>query len=118
MQTQQEQLASQLREVPATFRDALRIDDDAAIRHQAAPGEWSAIEVVGHMIDKMYHWSNRIERIQHEEQPILLGYDQDAEVRKHHYQDADPSVIYRLKKADFQVTCHAAKRLQQIGPLT
>ncbi len=27
-------------------------------------------------------------------------------------------VIYQLKKADFQVTCHAAKRLQRIGSLT
>ncbi len=52
------------------------------------------IEVLGHMIDKMSHWSNRVERILLEERPTLPGYDQDAEVREHGYQRADPVVLY------------------------
>ena len=56
MSTEQEQWAAQLREVPATFRMAL-LSDDHAIRHRPAVGEWSAVEVVGHMIDKMHIWS-------------------------------------------------------------
>jgi hypothetical protein len=53
MSTEQEQWAAQIREIPTTFRKALLSTDDAAIRHRPAEGEWSAIEVVGHMIDKM-----------------------------------------------------------------
>jgi DinB superfamily len=94
MDTEQAQWATQLRKIPITFQHALRTADDRAIRHRPAVGEWSAIEVLGHMIDKMSHWSNRVERILLEERPTLPGYDQDAEVREHGYQRADPVVLY------------------------
>jgi len=84
----QEDWANQLREIPTTFRKALLLHDDRAIRHRPAPGEWSAIEVLGHMIDKMQNWSRRTERILTEERPALPGYDQDASVRDHVYQHA------------------------------
>lgn len=93
MDAEQVQWATQFREIPITFRQALRTEDDRAIRHRPALGEWSAIEVLGHMIDKMSLWSNRVERILHEERPSLPGYDQDAGVRDHGYQHADPAVL-------------------------
>lgn len=94
MDTEQEQWATQFREIPITFHHALRTTDDQAIRRRPMLGEWSAIEVLGHMIDKMFHWSNRVERILLEERPILPGYDQDTEVREHGYQRADPAVLH------------------------
>jgi len=94
MDTKQAQWATQLRKIPITFQHALRTADNQAIRHRPALGEWSAIEVLGHMIDKMSHWSNRVERILLEERPTLPGYDQDAEVGEHGYQHADPAVLY------------------------
>ena len=95
MQTEQEQFAAQIREVPTVFHNVLRTDDDSAIRRRPAAGEWSAIEVLGHMIDKMYHSTNRVERVLNEERPLLLAYDQDAEVRTHNYQNADPVVLQK-----------------------
>ena len=62
MSTKQEQWAAQIREVPAVFRMAL-LGDDHAIRHRPAAGEWSAVEVVGHMIDKMQIWTGRVPNI-------------------------------------------------------
>lgn len=94
MDTEQVRWATQLREVPMTFRRALRVEDARAIRHRPAAGEWSAIEVLGHMIDKMFHWSHRVERIAREDRPTFPGYDQDAEVREHRYQQADPAVLF------------------------
>jgi hypothetical protein len=85
MSTEQEQWAAQIREIPTLVRKAL-LSDDQAIRHRPAAGEWSAIEVVGHMIDKMQIWANRAERILFEERPALPGYDQDMLVRDHDYQ--------------------------------
>ncbi len=111
MQTEQARLAAQLREVPATFRNVLRLDDEHAIRHRPASGEWSAIEVLGHMIDKMRHWSHRVERVWHEARPLLPGYDQDAEVRQHDYQNADPVVLLK----DLQQQCeHFAALVESI----
>ena len=96
----QEDWASQLREIPATFRNALLLQDDRAIRQRPAAGEWSAIEVVGHMIDKMQNWSRRTERILKEERPALPGYDQDVSVREHDYQHADvEALLAQLKQS-------------------
>jgi hypothetical protein len=94
MDAEQVQWATQLREIPNAFRQALHVGDERAIRHRPAAGEWSAIEVLGHMIDKMAHWSQRVERIVREERPILPGYDQDAEVHDHGYQHADPALLF------------------------
>ena len=93
-QTEQAEWASQIRAIPDTFYNALQTGQEQAIRHRPAPGEWSALEVMGHMIDKMQHWSNRVERILLEEQPALPLYDQDAEVREHAYQNANPEALY------------------------
>src|SRR6266581_5668897 len=92
MSSEQEQWAAQLREVPATFRMAL-LNDEHAIRHRPAAGEWAAVEVVGHMIDKMQIWTSRVERLMVEERPALPRYDQDALVRDNDYLHADPEVV-------------------------
>lgn len=98
MSTMQEQWAAQIREMPAVFRLAL-LSDEQAIRHRPATGEWSAIEVVGHMIDKVGIWTSRVERLLAEERPTLAAYDQDALVREHDYQHADPEELFeRLRQ--------------------
>jgi hypothetical protein len=94
MSTEQEAWAIQFREIPTTFRMALLPGDDNSIRHRLAESEWSAIEVVGHMIDKMQNWASRVERILVEERPTLPGYDQDMLVREHDYLHADPDVLF------------------------
>ena len=94
MSTEQEQWAAQIREIPTVFRRALFLNDDYAIRHRPAAGEWSAVEVVGHMIDKMQIWTSRVERLMVEERPALPRYNQDALVREHDYLHADPDVLF------------------------
>ncbi len=99
MSTEQEKLAVQIREIPTIFRMAL-LSDDHAIRHRPAAGEWSAVEVVGHVIDKMQMWASRVERLMVEERPALPGYDQDALVRNHDYLHANTDVLFeQLRQA-------------------
>lgn len=95
MASEQIQWATQLRETPVQFRKALLTEDDRAIRYRPAAGEWSAIEVLGHMIDKFSHWRLRVERVLQEERPELPDYDQDAEVREHDYQHANPVDLFQ-----------------------
>ena len=99
MSSEQEQWAAQIREVPTVFRMAL-LSDEHAMRHRPAAGEWSAVEVVGHMIDKMQIWTGRVERLLVEERTALPGYDQDSLVREHDYLHADPDVLFeQLRQA-------------------
>jgi hypothetical protein len=85
--------ASQLRALPESVRAILEPYDDRAVRARPAPGEWSAIEVLGHLIDKLEEWHSRVERVLLEERPFLAGYDQDARVRERDYQHADRSAL-------------------------
>ncbi len=89
----QQRWAAQLRALPDTFRAALQGVDDRALRRQPTEGEWSAIEVLGHMIDKMREWSGRVERVVVEDRPALPGYDQDALVRDRDYHGAEVEVL-------------------------
>jgi hypothetical protein len=93
MSTEQEQWAAQIREIPTDFRMALLPGDEDTIQRRPSESEWSAIEVVGHMIDKMQIWASRVERILVQERPVLPGYDQDKLVHDHDYLNADPDVL-------------------------
>lgn len=128
MSTKQEQWAAQIREIPAVFRMALR-DDDHAIRHRPAAGDWSAIEVVGHMIDKMWIWTGRVERLLAEERPALPAYDQDALVREHDYQHADPEALFEQLRQACERFASLIERIpvsalgregvhEEVGPMT
>jgi len=100
MPTEQQTLAERLRAVPAEFQAAVISLDDRALRHRPGDGEWSAIEVLGHIIDKMNAWSSRVERIAAEPRPVLLSYDQDAYVRAFKYQEQPlQDMLARLTQA-------------------
>lgn len=93
-------LAERLRAAPADFRAAVISLDDHALRRRPAAGEWSAIEVIGHIIDKMEAWATRAERIATEDRPLLRSYDQDAYVREHGYQERPlQELLDRLTRA-------------------
>jgi hypothetical protein len=128
MSNEQEEWAAQMREIPAVFRGAL-LNGDHAIRHRPADGEWSAIEVVGHMIDKMGIWTSRVERIMAEEKPGLPAYDQDALVREHDYQHADPAVLFEQLRQECERFASLIERVpasaleregvhEEFGPMT
>ena len=128
MSNEQEEWAARMREIPAVFRGAL-FNEDHAIRHRPAEGEWSAIEVVGHMIDKMGIWIGRVERILAEEKPELPSYDQDALVREHDYQHADPAVLFEQLKQECERFASLIERVpvsaleregvhEEFGPMT
>ncbi len=128
MSSEQEQWAAQLREVPATFRMAL-LNDEHAIRYRPAAGEWSAVEVVGHMIDKMQIWAGRVERLLVEKRPALPGYDQDALVHDHDYLHADPDVLFEQLRQACERFAALVERIplsalqregvhEEVGPMT
>src|SRR2546429_4108294 len=129
MSTEQAQWAAQIREIPTVFRRALLLSDDRAIRHCSSAGEWSALEVVGHIIDKMQIWTSRVERLLVEERPALPRYDQDALVRDHDYLHADPEVLFEHLRQACERFAALVERIptsalqregvhEEVGPIT
>ena len=74
---------------------------DHIVRQAPAPGEWSALEVLGHIVDKLTIWRMRIEQIAREEMPTLTLYDQDALVVEHGYGQASVAdVVSQVQAAE------------------
>ena|SRR5580658_1849253 len=59
------------------------------VKHKPAPNTWSPKEELGHLLDSAANNHQRIVRTQLEEKPAMPGYDGDAWVELHRYQDRD-----------------------------
>lgn len=50
---------------------------EARLRVAEAPGKWSMLQVVGHLVDTEIVYGYRVRLVLAEEQPVVPGYDQD-----------------------------------------
>jgi uncharacterized damage-inducible protein DinB len=62
---------------PDSVVDAAHGLTDAQLRHPEAPGKWSILAVLRHMLDSELVWGYRLHRIAAENRPEIHGYDQD-----------------------------------------
>jgi hypothetical protein len=74
---------------PAILR-ALVAKAGPDLRTRPAPGEWSVIELIGHIVDGELASSVRYRWIVAHDRPELSGYDQDRWASRLHHEDADP----------------------------
>jgi hypothetical protein len=81
-------------------------DQRAAVK--PAPGKWSPKEELGHLIDSAANNHQRIVRAQLETTPQMPGYDGDAWVLLHSYQQREWVELVSLWAASNQQLCRAA----------
>ena len=89
-------------EVIARLPDEVqRVVDEAGdlLRTRPAPGEWSVIELVGHLVDAEIVLANRYRWILAHDEPRIMSYDQDLWVERLHHRDGDPAEMLALLKA-------------------
>jgi hypothetical protein len=84
----QAQLADQLDEV---LKEA-----GSRLRTRPAPGEWSVLELLGHILDAEITSAARYRWILAQDEPTLIGYDQDRWVERLHSLDEDPREMLSL----------------------
>jgi len=65
--------------------EALAGADDAALDRRPGPGTWSAREIVHHLADSEMTSAIRLRRLIAEENPTIVGYDQEAFAVRLHY---------------------------------
>jgi hypothetical protein len=63
------------------------------------PGEWSALEVIGHMVDSELTTSARVRWIVAEDRPDIVGYDQDLWVARLRHGEDSPEALVALFEA-------------------
>lgn len=84
-----------------TPRELRAIVDEAgdALRTPPGEGEWSVLELIGHILDAELVCSARYRWILAHDEPRLLGYDQDRWVSRLRHNDADAEELLRLFEA-------------------
>ena len=82
-----DELIDSLSKLPVLLPVVLADVDAENARFRPAEGEWSTVEVVGHLIDVEERALLRIALIQEQDNPELTGYDPDAMVVERGYQD-------------------------------
>jgi hypothetical protein len=85
--------------VQAETPEALRqLFDDARdrLRTHPSPDEWSVLQVAGHMLDAELVASARYRWILAQDEPRLVGYDQDLWVERLRHDDSDPDDLLGL----------------------
>jgi hypothetical protein len=66
------------------------------LRRRPAPAEWSALECLGHAVDAELVMSTRYRWALAEDEPEIVGYDQDRWVTALEHDRADPEELLRL----------------------
>jgi len=69
----------------AAIVEALDGADDAALDRRPGPGTWSAREIVHHLADSEMTSAIRLRRLLAEDEPTIVGYDQEEFARRLHY---------------------------------
>ena len=83
---------------PAAIR-ALIAEAGSDLRVRPAPGEWSVLECVGHLVDAEVVHGVRYRWIIAEDEPDIVGYDQDRWVAGLRHGDDDPDELIALFEA-------------------
>ena len=79
---------ARLRELVAESGDRLRVRPE--------PAEWSVLECLGHLVDSELVTATRVRWILAEDEPEIIGYDQDLWVDGLRHADDDPDELITL----------------------
>ena len=83
--TQRRQLVQQYREGHAAVVAALEGATDAELDRRPARGKWTAREIVHHLADSEMTSAIRLRRLIAEDNPVIVGYDQEEFARRLKY---------------------------------
>src|SRR6185312_9680034 len=78
---ERQQRIDQYERGPLRIHDALHLVPDEAVKWRPAPGKWSVHEVICHCADSEMNGAIRLRYVLAENDPLLMGYDQDAWAR-------------------------------------
>jgi hypothetical protein len=74
-------------------------DAGERLRTRPARGEWSVLELLGHLADAELMIGSRLRSILAQHEPPLPGYDQDAWVERQRHNEADPDDLFAVVAA-------------------
>ncbi|HEY8549000.1 MAG TPA: DinB family protein [Vicinamibacterales bacterium] len=106
------QLVEKYKEGYAAVVQALEGADDEALDRRPAPGKWSAREIVHHLADSETTSAIRLRRLLAEDNPLIVGYDQEEFARRLFY-DRPIAASLALFRAAREATAEILDRLTE-----
>ena len=91
-------LLEQRRNLESVERRLRRVSE-ARATHRSAPGQWSAKEILGHLIDSAANNHRRFVEAQFKDDLVFPGYDQESWVAAQDYQHAPWTSLLALWKS-------------------
>ena len=79
-------------ELLPALRASLAEVDPSDLRRPEAPGKWSVLDVLCHLADSELVYGYRLRMIVAEDEPSLVGYDQDRWAQRLRYDARDPNL--------------------------
>ncbi len=96
-----------LAETPDRLKEILRAHSPETMRKRPFPGKWTPLEVIGHLVDTDITYGYRVRHIFCEDEPTIIGMDQEKWVERQRYNERDPaelvSIFAILRKANLAV---------------
>lgn len=83
--TERQRLIDRYREGPAVVEQALDGITEEELDFHIADGEWNPREVVHHLADSEMTSAIRLRRLIAEDEPLIIGYDQEEFARRLYY---------------------------------
>ena len=85
---------------------------DEELDRRPAPGKWTAREIVHHLADSEMTSAIRLRRLVAEDNPVIVGYDQEEFARRLKYDRPIAASLAALKAAR-ETTCEILDRLTE-----
>lgn len=83
--TTRRQLVDRYREGPRVVTEALEGITEAQLDARPGPADWSARQIVHHLADSEMTAAIRLRRLIAEDEPLIVGYDEEAFAVRLHY---------------------------------
>ena len=101
----------------ATRARLLAVLEDAGsdLRRTPAPGEWSVLELLGHLVDAEIVLSGRYRWVLSHDRPPLLGYDQDRWVERLRHNDDAPEELLEVRNFGETTLREVKSKLEERG---
>jgi DinB superfamily len=96
---------------PRNFRAAYLAVPPSARHWRPAPQAWSVQEVLGHCADSETYSGIRIRLLLGEEQPLIVGYDENRWAKTFDYGSLDPELAFSAIEIAHRLTLDLLRRL-------
>jgi hypothetical protein len=82
-----------MRQTASTLAEIVRSHSATVLRTRPFPGKWTPNEIIGHLVDGEWVYGSRMRLVLSEDDPPIIGTNQDAWVARQRHNDRDPAEL-------------------------